>query len=72
MITPSKLPAGSTLAIGYVHPPSEAPGRLGKPFFSLLTVGAPVICSTNPPPVSKTPIPAPGNSTKVPPNPAAG
>jgi hypothetical protein len=66
VITPSKLPAGSTLAIGYVHPPSAAPGGLAKPFFSLLTAGAPVICSSSPPPVSKEPVPAPPPGSKEP------
>jgi hypothetical protein len=66
VINPARLPAGSTLAIGYVHPPSAAPGGLAKPFFSLLTAGAPVTCSTNPPPVSKEPVPAPPPGAKVP------
>ena len=56
VITPSKLPAGSTLAIGYAHPPAGGPG---KPRFDLLTGGAPVTCSSSPPPVSKGPTPAP-------------
>jgi hypothetical protein len=64
VITPSKLPAGSTLAIGYAHPPA---GGAGKPHFDLLTAGAPVTCSSSPPPVSKGPTPAPGD-----PVPAAG
>ena len=67
VITPSKLPAGSTLAIGYARSPSEAArGGFAKPFFSLLTAGAPVTCSTNPPPVSKEPVPAPPPGSKVP------
>jgi hypothetical protein len=52
VITPSKLPAGSTLAIGYAHPPAGGPG---KPHFDLLTAGAPVTCTSSPPPVSKGP-----------------
>jgi len=64
VITLSKLPAGSTLAIGYAHPPDGGPG---KPHFDLLTAGAPVTCSSSPPPVSKEPIPAPGDSAKSPP-----
>jgi len=63
VITPSKLPAGSTLAIGYAHPPAGGPG---KPFFDLLTAGAPVSCSTSPPAVPKAPIPAPGETGKAP------
>jgi hypothetical protein len=63
VITPSKLPAGATLAIGYAHPPAGGPG---KPGFHLLTAGAPVICSTNPPPVSKGPVPAPPPGAKEP------
>ena len=59
VITPSKLPAGSTLAIGYVHPPA---GGLAKPHFDLLTAGAPVTCNSNPPPVSKGPTQSPGDS----------
>jgi hypothetical protein len=66
IITPSRLPAGSTLAIGYVHPPSAAGGGLAKPFFSLLTAGAPVICSSSPPPPSKMPVPAPPPGSKEP------
>jgi hypothetical protein len=57
VITPSKLPAGSTLAIGYAHPPAGGPG---KPRFDLLIAGAPVTCTSSPPPVSKGPIPATG------------
>ena len=60
VITPSKLPAGSTLAIGYVQAAAPA-----KAHFELLTAGAPVTCSSSPPPVSSEPIPAPGNSVKV-------
>jgi hypothetical protein len=59
VITPSKLPAGSILAIGYVHPPA---GGFAKPHFDLLTAGAPITCSSSPPPVSKGPTPAPGDS----------
>jgi hypothetical protein len=62
VITPSKLPAGSTLAIGYVQG-----GAPAKAHFDLLTAGAPVTCSTSPPPVSKQPIPAPADSAKSPP-----
>jgi hypothetical protein len=63
VITPSKLPTGSTLAIGYVHPPA---GGRAKPYFDLLTAGAPVTCSTSPPSVSKEPVPAPPPGSKVP------
>jgi len=62
VITPSKLPAGSTLAIGYAHPPA---GGSGKPSFELLTAGAPVACSSSPPPVSKGPAAAPADSVPV-------
>jgi hypothetical protein len=68
VITPSKLPAGSVLAIGYAHPPAGGPG---KPFFDLLIAGAPVRCSTNPPSISKEPVPAPPPGSKEP-TPAAG
>ena len=61
VITPSELPAGSTLAIGYVMT-----GDIGKAHFDLLTAGAPVTCSSSPPPVSKKPIPAPGETVKTP------
>jgi hypothetical protein len=61
VINLSKLPAGSTLAIGYVMN-----GEIGKPHFELLTAGAPVTCSSSPPPVPKEPIPAPGDSVKAP------
>src|SRR6516164_3703631 len=54
VITPSNLPAGSTLAIGYFQPFADEPG---KPYFDLLIAGEPVTCSTNPPPVSKVPVP---------------
>jgi hypothetical protein len=57
----SKLPARSTLAIGYVMN-----GEIGKPRFELLTAGAPVTCSSSPPPVPKEPIPAPGDHVKAP------
>jgi hypothetical protein len=59
VITPSKLPAGATLAISYVVAPD---GGHAKPFFSVLTAGAAVTCSTSPPPVSKGPIPTPESS----------
>src|SRR5262249_35357521 len=62
VITPSKLPAGSTLTIGYLMN-----GAVGKPFFSALAAGAPVTCSSNPPPVSKQPVPAPPPRSKEPP-----
>jgi hypothetical protein len=68
VITPSKLPAGSTLAIGYVQPLADEPG---KPYFDLLSAGAPVTCSTNPPPISKLPVPAPPPGSKEP-TPQAG
>jgi hypothetical protein len=68
VITPSKLPAGSTLAIGYAHPPAGGPG---KPQFELLTAGAPVTCTSSPPPVSKEPVPAPPPGSKEP-GPAGG
>ena len=48
VITPSKLPAGSTLAIGYVVPPAPTSAP-DPPQFSLLTAGAPVTCSSTPP-----------------------
>jgi hypothetical protein len=60
VINPSKLPVGSTLAVGYVMN-----GAVGKPHFELLTAGAPVTCSTNPPPPPAKPIPAPGDSLKA-------
>jgi len=60
VITPSKLPPGSTLAIAYEQ--ASAPA---KAHFELLTAGAPVTCSSSPPPVSNEPIPAPGNSVKL-------
>jgi hypothetical protein len=63
VITPSKLPAGSTLAIAY-----EQAGAPAKAHFELLTAGAPVTCSSSPPPVSRVPIPAPRNSVKVAPS----
>ena len=68
VITPSKLPAGSTLAIGYFQPFADEPG---KPYFDLLIAGEPVTCGTNPPPVSKVPVPAPPPGSKEP-TPEAG
>jgi hypothetical protein len=50
VITPSKLPAGSTLTIGYLM--NRA---IGKPFFSVLAAGAPVTCTGSPPPVDPAP-----------------
>jgi hypothetical protein len=61
VITPSKLPAGSTLAIGYAMT-----GALGKAHFELLTAGVPVTCTSSPPPVSKEPVPAPPPGSKQP------
>jgi hypothetical protein len=60
VINPSKLPAGSTLAVGYVMN-----GPIGKPHFELLTSGANVTCSNNPPPPPDKPIPAPADSVKT-------
>jgi hypothetical protein len=51
VITPSKLPAGSTLAIAYAVPPLHT--SADPPQFSLLTAGAPVTCSSSPPAVFK-------------------
>jgi hypothetical protein len=50
VITPSKMPAGSTLTIGYVMN-----GAFGKPLFSVLAAGAPVTCTSNPPDLSREP-----------------
>ena len=61
VITPSKLPTRSLLAIAYVMN-----GAVGKPFFSILTAGAPVTCTSSPPPVSKEPVPAPPPGFKKP------
>jgi hypothetical protein len=61
VITPSKLPAGSTLAIGYAMT-----GGRGKAHFDLLTAGAAVTCSGSPPPVAKEPVPAPPPGSKEP------
>jgi hypothetical protein len=58
VITPSKLPAGSTLAIGYAQPPGGGPL---KPFLSLLSAGAPVTCSAQPPHPLKGPSTIGGN-----------
>ena len=60
VINPSKLPAGSTLAVGYVMN-----GAIGKPHFELLTAGAPVTCSSDPPPPPDKPILAPADSMKA-------
>ena len=59
VITPSKLPPGSTLAIGYAHPPAGGPA---KSHFELLSAGVPVTCSSNPPLVSKGPTRPPRDS----------
>jgi hypothetical protein len=61
VITPSKFPAGSMLTIGYLMN-----AAVGKPFFSVLAAGAPVTCSSSPPPVSKQPVPAPPSGSKEP------
>jgi hypothetical protein len=55
VITPSKLPAGSTLAIGYLHTST----RDGV-HFAILTAGAPVTCSDNPPQGGEKPVLVPG------------
>jgi hypothetical protein len=55
VITPSKLPAGSTLSIGYIHTST----RDGV-HFTLLTAGAPVTCSDNPPDAGGRPVLQPG------------
>jgi hypothetical protein len=54
VITPSKMPAGSKLSIGYLHNASLDGVR-----FTLLTAGAPVTCSSNPLPPHGQPTPAP-------------
>jgi hypothetical protein len=61
VITPSKLPPGSTLTIGYVMN-----GAVVKPFFSVLAAGAPVTCTSSPPPASKGPDQPPPPASKDP------
>jgi hypothetical protein len=55
VITPSKLPAGSTLAIGYIHTSTRDGVN-----FALLAAGAPVTCSANPPDGGGRPVLKPG------------
>jgi hypothetical protein len=60
VITPSKLPPGSTLAIGYLHTRT----RDGV-HFGLLTAGAPVTCSDNPPQGNEKPVLVPRGPVRV-------
>jgi hypothetical protein len=60
VITPSKMPAGSTLAIGYLHN-SNTDGVN----FSLLTAGAPVTCSANLPQGNEKPVHVPSDSSQA-------
>jgi hypothetical protein len=58
VITPSKMPSGSKLSIGYI--PNGHNAIVDGVRFTLLMDGLPVTCNDSPPPPQGQPTPAPG------------